>query len=359
MPAITMIKTGNHATGVKVQTQFDMESSEKLFEITGPKTLEWKYNVTSAKLQEHGADIVDEHVQKVKTYLEQNWRSKFKKNVKTQVVKEMKALEKVYKTKSEGAKKDIKDHFSKAASEKAERIIKEEFETFMDGVSNTCLRQMGKKASKLKQASKKVLIGAGVIAVSVVGIASAIASVGAAAIPALTATGAAIAILTTSGTVVKTFKAARKEFRDAQSKLSKSKAKALDAVQVALDDAKNLKGKYDQMVLRQNNMGTKIEKLDAEVAALQSIKIDEPKAKKMAKEAKELNDELKKDLEKLEKLASNDPKYMVTALETVLKKIKDDVDIEERIAQQGRMDGAFGAVNRANALANGIAGLVR
>ncbi len=359
MPTITPIKTGNYATGVKVQTQFDMETRDKLFEITGPKTLEWKYKVTSAKLQEHGADIVDEHVQKVKKHLEQNWRGKFKTDVKKTVLKDgdMKKIEDFFKNKPESARKQLKAQVEKAASDKAERIIKEEFETFMAGVSDKCLREMGTKASKLKKATKTVAIGGAALGVSAVGITVSIASMGTAAIPALTATGAALAILAAGGTAFKTLKNAQKEFRDQQEKLSKSKGAALKAVEAALDDAKKLKTKYDQMVLRQNNMGTKIEDLDRKVAGLRQVRIDEPKASKLAKEAEKISEELKKDQEKLERLTSKDPRYMVTALEAVLKRIEEDVDIDEDIAAHGRLDNALGAAARAGALAGGISSL--
>ena len=148
MPTITLIKTGSNATGIKVATQFDLESSEKLFEITGPKVLEWSYPVAKGP-NAPGAAVVSEHVEKVKDLLSQTWRSGFKTDVKKKGVKEMKPLEKLYRAKSEKSQKDERDGFSKIASQKAETIIKDEFDTFMQGVSQKSIKGLGTKGSTL------------------------------------------------------------------------------------------------------------------------------------------------------------------------------------------------------------------
>lgn len=360
MPTISFNKTGQVATGVKVQTQFDMESSEKLFEITGPKTLEWNYSIAANKIDALGGPIIQEHVEKVQAYLKGNWRSKFKKNVKAKVVKEMKFLEKEYKKKSEAAKKDVKDHFSKAASAKAEAIIADEFSSFMDTVSAKCISDMGTKGKKLKAAGKKVAIGGAVVGVTVVGIVSTVATMGVAgavAVPALAIVGMSLSGLSATGTLIKSFVSARKEFRSAQDKLSKTTGGAIQAVDAALKDANALKQKYDKMVLRMNEMGVKIEKLDAEVNKLKSVKIDDPKAKKLAEKSVGIRDKMMADLLKLEGVASDDPRALVTALEKVKKSLKDDVDIDARIAKHGRMEGLFSKSSNAGGLSTAIAGL--
>lgn len=356
MVSVVTTKQGPVVTGIKVDTQFDLESSEKLFMITGPKVLSWTYKVAGGP-NAPSPDVVAEHIDNVRRYVHGKWRSKFKDAVKKECVKQIKPLEKLYKAKGAAARQSEKDGFAKIASNKAESIILATFEAFVEEASAASIKGLGKKAGKIRRSAGKIVIGGAVVSVGVVTIVS---TAGAASIPVMAGVGMALTALSAGGTAIKTYLAARKEFRDAQKKLAKSKGTAMTAIEAMLKDAKHHKLKWHKMILRMNELGVQIEKLDRELAGLRVPGADPERKKvveKALKKAKGLRDTMTRDLEKMEAIVTEDPQVIIDVIEKIAKSLRQDVPIEERISAHDRGDRLFGGAGEAGNLGLAVAAL--
>ncbi len=363
MATFAEVKDAGKVVGFTISTQFNLESSQKLFSITGPKKLEWKYPKASGNAAPPD-DVIAEHVQAVRDRASKKWRSGFKNDVKKRVVKEIKPLEKLYQAnldkiterdqkKREAAELKIKTGVETIAAAKAETIVEEEFGAFMEATSATCISAMGTKGKKLKKAGIIALKGTAVLAVSAVGITASALSFGSAAVPALTATGLIISGIIASGGAIRTYQSSRKEFRAAQDKLSKSTASVSSALETALRDAQALKLKWDKVSLRLNAVQNEVAKLEKQEKLLSAHKTDDPQVKKIQKQVKELTDDLNADTAKLQAMTAGDPADYITALLAAQKHVK-GMNIDADAKSHGRLDTAFGAVGNANSLAGAI-----